>query len=72
MDVRVEDGGHLSFLDSRDSSGREEHEDGDVGLASDSVDGGTERGSREERKKARRDGERSASSFGSPFRPTFL
>jgi hypothetical protein len=41
VDVVVEDGGHLSLLDGRDSTGGEEHEDGDVGFPSDSVDGST-------------------------------
>lgn len=50
VDVRVKDGSHLSLLDGRDAALGEEHEDGDVGLATDTVDGGTEsQGGREGR-----------------------
>jgi len=71
VDVGVEDGGHLSFLDSRDSSGGEEHEDGDIGFASDSVDGRTEK--KEKEKKSGKEGEMKSQLRGFlPSRPCSL
>lgn len=41
VNIGIEDGRHLSLLDSRDTAFGEEHKDGDVGLAADAVDGST-------------------------------